>query len=149
MNDPLLPVPFVDLTISPVTKVAHGHGHALQASNNARKPSFLGKRDRAAQDNTSNKNAKKTTSHNASKVYVDMSQGDEDQDDNKENLDSMEVSEHFGASVISAHLDALLDVQYAHEIHLTHLDNEVRLDFKFPSPWLCRLTFSVAVEGLL
>lgn len=49
-----------------------------------------------------------------------------------EDLDEMDVSEESSSSEIpveelSARLDAQLGLLYSHEIHLTHLKNEVRL----------------------
>jgi len=128
------PVAFIDLTTSPVVKAPQQTllDQYLSQPGPARRaaPSVLGKRERPALDNTSNKGARKSTAHSHNTTRTFMSDGSAAQEDGGGSALATASPQPFGASAISAYLDELLDVQYAHEIHLTHLENEVVLDFK-------------------
>lgn len=53
----------------------------------------------------------------------------------REDVDPMEVAEEPSAPGfvdLSAALDVALGQQYTHEVHLTHLENEVCFDFQLP-----------------
>jgi hypothetical protein len=143
MTDFAHPVPFIDLTLSPVGKPFYHSGQATleKQAQAAKKPSnVLGKRERPlASGDVSTRAAKKTTTHAGNKINKDALE-ESLLSDNKENASNRKNTFSVGrVREISSRLEAALDLQYAHEIHLTHLENEVRTKFE-SRPFSAELT---------